>query len=336
MNKIIICLFLFSLSAFSSECEEYNLFETNNRLLDMPIQNQGNYNTCYAHSLSAQFEVTSGISLHPYSIAFEHKKSGLHWNPKDLNYSFSKLAWNDIRKNGACSKDEIKDQIYKIMGESKYNDDQFFYVLEMLFKYKNLEVTFKNLEHDPFIRGVVWKEDDLKKIYNQIPFEKYPTFFDYLENDFFSHCQKISPKMKIKTSGLGFGSNNKLSRKIKKYLTANSPAIIGYCFDYMKETPERKTSFPRIRMPIQKKCGAHYVLAVGQANINNQCQILIRNSHGKDFWGDKDQTCLCQSQNGDTYKCLKKDFNNTKETVLGCYFNKNQFLNQTFEVSHIE
>src|SRR5690606_10840944 len=124
----------------------------------MPIQNQGSFNTCYAHSLSAAYEVKTGVPLHPYSVAYTHKKRSLHWKPRNLNYSFSAFAWSDIRKKGSCLKEDIAPKIKYYSGDISYNDDQFFYAVRAYFKHKNYSDTYEELLKDPFNRGTPWKD----------------------------------------------------------------------------------------------------------------------------------------------------------------------------------
>lgn len=329
----LICL---SSSAYSKGCRQFNLFETNKNLNEMPIQNQGNFNTCYAHSLSAAYEVKTGLPLHPYSVAYTHKKRSLHWKPKNLNYSFSAFAWSDIRKKGSCLKEDIAPKIKYYLGDIPYNDDQFFYAVRVFFKHKNYSDTYNELLKDPFNRGVPWKDSDLQTLFSKIPIDKAKDFFEFLGDYIFNDCEKIYPHELVKTYGLGLASNHKLSNKIDEILSENQPAIVGFCIEQLRNDPSKKPSSPRIIMPIKKSCGAHYALIAGEDMIDNKCQLLIRNSYSEGFWGEEKQTCYCENENGERSLCHRQNFDPKTSRVLGCYYDKEDFLRQTFEISKIE
>ena len=77
MKKLLLVTISFIYSSFAIsalDCPEINLYETNKRLNTMPIEFQGDMNTCYAHSLAQNYNMsvaqTSEDKISAYWIAF--------------------------------------------------------------------------------------------------------------------------------------------------------------------------------------------------------------------------------------------------------------------------
>ncbi len=111
----------------------------------------------------------------------------------------------------------------------------------------------------------------------------------------------------------------------------NEASVVGYCSHHM-QNEDYKSLRPRALMAVLPGCGAHYVMIVGQRKKQKSCQVLIRNSHNDRFWGREDQTCYCKFKDGSEGPC-KKDEYSKEDSVLACYYNRDRFLGETFDVS---
>lgn len=330
--KNLAYLFLFiSLNVYSN-CQEHNLLETNARLHEMSIRNQGSFSTCYAHALSAYHETMTGTALHPYSIAYEHKKRILHWTPRNLNYSLASYAWKDVRKKGACSSQEVTDRLNYFRVNQEYNDDQLIYAIKTILKYKkNQNRAIEKLMQDPFKDGIEWTNRDLEALYSKLSPYFHRKFFSFLKHEVFKDCTKIYPEERVKTKGLGFTSAATMANIYESQLEKNNPVVLGYCSKRV-ENENYSPKKPRSLMALSSKCGAHYALIVGQKEINNKCHILIKNSHSDHFWGT--HHCLCLDETGKQIVCNKEEAKD--KTVIGCYFPKKELIGETFDLTYHE
>lgn len=332
MKFLIFILSFFSLPVFANNCTEYNLLETHSELSQMSVKNQGSFSTCYAHSLSALYQVKTGRALHPYSIAFEHKKRFLHWTPYNLNYSLASFAWSDVRKKGVCYYADISKRLDEYRTNNHYNDDQVIYAIKAFYPHKNIARAISDLKNDPFQDGHPWQEDDLQELFTLVSHHPQKKFFDFLEEVILKDCVKEFPRLELKSTGLGFQTNESLQKVFERNLASGEISVMGYCSRHMEEANYYQVK-PRALLSIMPNCGAHYVVLVGQKEINNKCQVLIKNSHGNHFWGRDDQSCLCKGNFGFRI-CEKANFDLEQEEVVGCYYDRELFLNETFDVSY--
>lgn len=318
-----------------SSCEDYNLLETQPNLKIMPVQNQGSFNTCYAHSLAGSYQANTGRALHPYSIAFEHKQRLLHWKPYDLDFSLASMAWSDIQKKGVCSLGEINQRLNAYRVNPNYNDDQVIYAMKEFFPHRSSKKAIRKLLKDPFEDGEPWKKADLETLFTKLKPSKQEKFFDFLGEEIFADCEKIFPKEELVSQGLGFEGNHKLADAYSERLAQNESVVVGYCSHHMQNENFHSIK-PRAIMAVMPSCGAHYTMIVGQRKVGKSCQILIRNSHNDHFWGRDDQSCVCKNENGKSRVCTKGDFSPEKESVSACYYDRERFLSETFDISFIK
>lgn len=335
MKILTLTLLLFSLNLLASDCPEYNLLEDHQILKTMEVKNQGSFSTCYAHSLSAAYEAKTGKELHPYSIAFEHKKRLLHWTPYNLNYSLASFAWKDVKKKGVCEAFEVEKRLDSFRTNDSYNDDQLIYAIKAFFPHKESHKAIKELLEDSFLDGTSWLESDLTNLYAKLSHYPQKKFFDFLEEVILKDCHKEYPSFDLESTGLGFQSNNSLIKNYTTRLELGEPSVIGYCSHHMQEENYHSVK-PRALLSVMPGCGAHYVILVGQKEIKNKCNVLIRNSHSDHFWGHANQSCLCKDSMGDTRLCEKENFKKDVETVIGCYYDRDLFMNETFDVSYLK
>ncbi len=100
--KILLLILTFTLPAALLACDDVNLFDESAQLKGLEIVNQGDMNTCYAHSMAALYNIENATHeserVHPYWLAFNHKKRLIHWTPRNLDYSILSWSYNDLKK----------------------------------------------------------------------------------------------------------------------------------------------------------------------------------------------------------------------------------------------
>lgn len=364
MNKLNIALgtLLLSLSSFASlECEQVNLYEINNKLNDLPIEFQGDMNTCYAHSLAQNYNITKAQhqedKISAYWIAFLHKNKNIHWNPKDMDYSMLAWASKDLKKWGKCNFSTLEQSIHAYKFQTPYSHDQFFFLYKKYFNVIKKKNTFNNSEWIRIIEQTYsdlmtktknftypWKKSEIIKVLSPIRLSSNgKTFFNFLSETIFNDCIKTKKEISynLDAYGMKFESNKSLAKKTSKYLFDNKPISIGHCPDvtYDEGALKKKNikTMPRIAKSFSKRCGAHYALIVGsRQSSNNKCEYLVRNSYGKGYWADQTYTCFCENkETKERFDCSKLEFDSNKMNVLGCWIDADRLLTNTYELDVI-
>ncbi|MFZ4712389.1 MAG: hypothetical protein ACOYL6_01640 [Bacteriovoracaceae bacterium] len=358
MKKIIFILpFLFSINQ-SIACEEVNLFESKPRVMETKIVNQGDMNTCYAHTLAALYSMEKATnlseSLHTDWVAFNHKQRFIHWNPRNLNYSLLSWSYSDIKKNGVCSYQAVEEQLSLVKQGVPYSNDQLMFLLHTFFVKKRLYLVTLNsafkkvLDHtyDSVMKKskqfeVPWKKEDIEKILRPIKNHvATKSFFEYLGDDIFSVCRNMSHQIddKLVSIGRAFESNNDVKARIEMALSEDKVVAIGYCSRKVVKDPttEDMSSFPRVTRSMSTKCGAHYSLLVGSRKSAESCQLLLRNSYGQGYWGHPGMEYYCQDKVTGVRRNCSKEENNPNMKVLGGWVESKKISANAYEVSYFE
>jgi hypothetical protein len=209
MKKLLVITISLIYSSFANsalDCPEVNLYETNKRLNTMPIEFQGDMNTCYAHSLAQNYNMSVAQSsedqISAYWIAFLHKNKVLHWNPKDMD--FSMLAWAsiDLKKWGKCDYSTLERNINEYKNGTEYSHDQFFFLYKYYFKIIKKQNTEDDSSWNKIISSLTnklkeetkkytypWNESDILKVLNPIRLSSNgKSFFDFLKGSIYANC----------------------------------------------------------------------------------------------------------------------------------------------------
>jgi len=364
MKKLLLITISFIYSSFAIsalDCPEVNLYETNKRLNTMPIEFQGDMNTCYAHSLAQNYNMsvaqTSEDKISAYWIAFLHKNKILHWNPKDMDFSMIAWASIDLNKWGKCDYSTLETSINEYKNGANYSHDQFFFLYKYYFKtikkkdtnnnseWKNIiSLLTKRLKKETKKYTYPWKEIDILKVLNPIRVSSNgKSFFDFLKDTIYAKCieSKTDINYALDVYGIKTETNEDLAIKTGNYLSQGRAISIGHCPDvtYDEGSLGKKNIkiMPRLFKSFSRKCGAHYALLVGsRKNAQNKCEYLVRNSYGKGFWADKSYTCYCEDNNTkQRTNCSKSNFKSTETTVLGCWIDGERLLTNTYELDVI-
>ena len=231
--------------------------------------------------------------------------------------------------------------------------------------------TSRNRDYDEF--EIPWTHADIKlilfNIRNVLAKESYFLFknriffFQFMKNHLFGQeCKDqkkwIAPETKLVNMGRWLDSNAGLSTEIQNQFSLNKPMALGYCAKLtygskVNSNTNRIKIFPRISRAIfsAKKCSPHYSLLVGSRHNGelNRCEMLIRNSYTTNWWAHEQAECFCEEKIDSNGKKLKRNcrFNEFTKMengrpshpnlkVLGCWFDGNRLLSNTYDLSYLE
>jgi hypothetical protein len=341
-------------------CENINLFETNPRVLETKIVNQGDMSTCYAHSLAALFSMEKATriedSLHAYWVAFIHKQRYIHWKPRNLDYSLLSWAYSDVKKHGICPFNLVENRIHELKNGINYSNDQLMFLLHTFFvkkKFYNiskqskfnkvLKLTLSELQKQSSKFEQKWSLDDLTKILSPIRYQvQHKSFFNYLKQNVFDRChQEAFPtEEKLVSLGKGFEANQSVQAQLEMVLGQDKAIAIGYCSKKVLRTDPQSTkdtqSFPRITRAFAKDCSAHYSLLVGSRKVGKRCDLLLRNSYGEGFWGEKGMKYWCLDESTGTQRNCSDSENNPHLKVLGAWIDAEKITANTYEFTYFD
>lgn len=359
MKHFILGIFL-SATSFAT-CENVNFYLTKPHLFNIPIVNQGDMNTCYAHSLSQLYNIdkSEGAAItHPYFIAFNHKHRYMHWNPRNLDYSLMSWAQKDLKKRGNCAPDLVQERLDSLKAGVGYTDDQLMYGLSYFFKFKKLkkintpekfEKVFKKflpkIQERSFDFEKAWTHDELYSILSPLR-EKMSGIgmMTFLKRHVFNDCPRTEVTEILASFGRKFESNSKLAGRIENLINEQKTVGIGYCAKpvYIRDPASSKDIKvkPRLMKAASLKCGAHYSVLVGSRKVKSEkgesCQYLLRNTYGVDQWAHASMDCFCFDTMTQTYKECKSSEVAMNLINLGCWVDSNKMLNNTYDISYLK
>lgn len=358
MKKIILILISVFYSLSGLGCEDINFYQTHSLINQLPINNQGAMNTCYAQALSTVYNLenarTKDEIIDRHWLAFVHKIDGLHWTPRNMDYSLLSLAWADLKKAGFCDISYVRQAIDGLKQDIKYSDDQLFYLLAQYFKVKNVLTTktqsgfvwtMKQLLKKLNKRSagefeVPWRMNDISALLSPLRKQMHKkSFFTWMEKDLFKACiqnANTKPTGTLISTARGFEHNDMLAIVTESLLAQNKPVSVGFCSNVLKGKKDNITVTPRILKAASTNCSAHYVTLVGSRKSGQSCQYLVRNSYGTGFWATEDYSCHCRDKNsGIERECFKSESSNSNLQVLGCWIDRNRLLTNTYDLSYL-
>lgn len=354
--KIFAILLTVSTHLFAL-CYETNNFKSNPKLIDLEIVNQGDMSTCYAHTLSSLYNTdiakADSEKIHPYWIAYKHKDRIIHWSPKNMDFSLLSWAWSDMLKHSVCDYETAQSLIDSLKKQVPYSDDQLFYLFKTFFKAKR----FKNIRRSRSYKKSLdktlslllenssgferaWLAEDIKKIFDPLRSKiGSKGLFKFLRKKVFNKCKDslISVSGRLINTARKKESNNKVLASMINVLKEGKSLSIGYCSRPVIKLDPRTSkdidSKLRIFKAFANGCSAHYSMVVGSRLFENKCELLVRNSYGKDFWAHESNECLCEDlENGRQFNCKKPQSQGYR--VLGCWIKSEKLLNNTFDLSY--
>ncbi len=358
--KYFITGILFSSLAFAT-CENTNFYLTKPHLFNLPIVNQGDMSTCYAHSLSQLYNIDKGNGekiVHPYWVAFNHKHRYLHWSPRKLDYSLMSWAQRDLKKRGNCSPDQVQPKLDALKQGVGYTDDQLMFAFTYFFKFKNLrsisnqnkfDKVFKKflfkIQENSFDFEKPWSHDELYSILSPLR-EKMSGIgmMTFLKRHVFQDCTRSDITDVLSSFGRKMETNENLSARVERLLSEDKTVGIGYCAKsvYTRNPASSKDIKikPRLLKAANLKCGAHYSVLVGSRKVQSEkgesCQYLLRNTYGEDQWAHASMDCFCFDVMTETYKECKSSDVAVNLRNLGCWVDRDKMLNNTYDISYLK
>lgn len=358
--KYFILGILFSTLSQAS-CENTNFYLTKPHLFELPIVNQGDMSTCYAHSLAQLYNIDKGEGkkiMHPYWIAYNHKHRYLHWSPRKLDYSLMSWAQKDLKKTGSCEPTEVQSRLDALKNGVAYTDDQLMYAFSYFFKYKNLrsistpekfEKVFKDylfkIQERSFDFERPWTHAELHSILAPLR-EKMSGIgmMTFLKKHVLHDCPRSEVTEILASFGRKRESNADLASRIETLLAESKTIGIGYCAKpvYARDPASSRDIKikPRILRAASLKCGAHYSVLVGSRKVKTEkgesCEYLLRNTYGEGQWAHASMNCFCYDVMTETFKECKSTEVAVNMRNLGCWVDREKMLNNTYDISYLK
>ena len=312
-----------------------------------------------SHRLASQPQVSEFWVAINHKTTLNSPRHGLHWAPHTLGNSYLYWAIQDLNKNGNCSFEQMKSSLqslqFDLKIETKLTSDELLFLLELLWP----KIGVLKSSDSVGIKNWVNSTSDLRDLNQRLGTKTSEELFhivkqllslsrlnwlksqhvlaiDFFEKYVFGPCKKQGLRSlglpAPHSVGLGYESNESLVRTLNQWLElpAKQPVAVGYCAEIYRNkkiAPLASTWTPRALKMMTGGCSAHYSLVVGRrpasgAQSTGQCEYLIRNSQGEDFWSQH-WNCLCQnSKTGQMLECKYQPsapHPQADQTVLGCW-----------------
>jgi hypothetical protein len=354
-NLILLFTIIFTLPTLA--CDDVNLYRDTDRIWDLPIENQGEMNTCYSHTLSTIYNLSrpsNDENLNVYWSAFIHKNKFIHWSPKNMDYSLLSWAWSDMVKSGICDANIVRKNLEQVKNGVNYSDDQLMYLLKTYFKSKfwrgsrsdaryqrSLNALMKNLNKIPEGFERPWIVSEVRTIIDEIRHEARGNgFFQFLNQHVFAECKghKNPAQGILYWTGRGRQTNDWMANHIGARLSEHRAVGIGYCPKVVHEqnpaTSKDVSVMPRVLKAANTRCGAHYATLVGSRPKGQSCEYLLRNTYTDDFWAHESIECWCLDKTTGEQRNCRKNADQGKVKVLGCWMAKDKLMTNIYDVSY--
>jgi hypothetical protein len=184
---------------------------------------------------------------------------------------------------------------------------------------------------------------DITKILFPIRFQSQrKSFFSYLKNEVFDRCNEeaYSTEEKLISLGKGFEANKSVQAQLEMALGQNKAIAIGYCSKKVLKADPQSTkdteSYPRITRAFAKDCSAHYSLLVGSRKVGKRCDLLLRNSYGEGFWGEKGLKYWCLDESAGIQRNCSDSEKNPHLRVLGAWIDAEKITANTYEFTYFD
>ena len=357
--RLLLVLSFIQFFAFSQSCPEYNLYNDQYHLSEIPIVDQGRTGMCYAVTASQMMNYQlkkngSTDTVSAFWLALNHKlNKKAHWNPDSLSFSLLSWSFSDYFKNGHCDQSLAETKLSEIAKQIELSNYNVVETLEMIWDYSRKNsvfdiqkfITYATKRHKTRFVLQPWQVFHLNRVFPTL--SKSSSLMSFFKKNFFQHCsnrnERLDLSKDLKKVARSLTSEKKQENKLLSLLSSQNdkPIAIGYCANILKYPGHRIPGrLPGLSLVASKKCYAHYSLIVGSRNNkiskSNQCEVLVRNSYGDKFWADKSYECYCQNRKTSLkYNCNKEQFNALNEKVLGCWLPSLDLAANTFELNHL-
>ncbi|MBL7664328.1 MAG: hypothetical protein JNM93_04295 [Bacteriovoracaceae bacterium] len=352
-------IFFFILAFKAMACDNVDLYQIKSHIYDqLPITDQKNSSICYAHAGSdlvnfyaMDEQISSTLISHPYWMAYKHKEKKIfHWAPTKLDYSAIAWAISDIKSAGFCDYEKTTARLKKLLMGKKLEESDLFEFYELYHDFLktkknrdgNQTEKFKNYVHKKFFKDPpywlkAWNKENIYELVNVLPTSAWQKKrFKFYQTKLFPHCASEVgqlPSLPLWKSYLRetFGPKALEAATAETLSAAQAPVAIGYCSIILEDESYR------LSVRSVMNCSPHYSTLVASRKSYQQCEYLLRNSYGKEYWMKTNYNCACKLKTAsvtDYYDCNRKSFNESLEEVIGCWIPANALFTNTFDIGH--
>lgn len=352
----------FSLSSIADDCTPIDLYkDTKSALRSVPIYDQGETGTCYAHAAVQlvdywrikNLQINTGYldplyaahitSQHPEKLeAFKFEKNQVKTvftqakSDPSTYANFSVSTIEALNTFGGCSRDTANLAFQKYRFQNGLSNTDLVNLVETL-TYNSKSVP-RNIPKS--LQDIVSKITFDEKVTTQTAKagKKVYTANDALA-EIFGVCS--SKKITVNTPKPKFimaRDDQTIKSYYDKNLNLTNPLIGNICANMLNDDSYKGFVVPLAysknsnRTQFKNKtCQMHEILVVGRKKFSdNSCKYLIRNSWGTQWNAGKE--CACILDNG-TYQDVCKVAK--PKTFLGCWYNREQVIANTATITFL-
>lgn len=337
--KLLLLLALLPSIVLANSCDYKNLItEADSPFDKIPVYDQGRVNICYAYTAAQLLDyelIKDGLSsrsIHPAWLAL---KDAISVNKSEISLGSTRRALEALFNDYNCHYDVVAKEIGKWAYKANVNETEILNFLESFTnQYKktgSLHVAFKdalkaNEANCP--PHATWN--------NLIPqLEEIAAFTttQIMSKLLLPKCDEFKVKIPAKRVRMENNKGPQFSSDILKHLDKkNSPVEVTYCSNFWKDpTYSGRISVPEL--DFKSDCFQHSSLVVGKRELNNSCQVLIRNTWGNGWNKENEKwTCLCKHKSTGKYvdNCTMSTHNNGQYSVEACWVGEALLNNNSF------
>jgi len=338
----MITLLLFTLThLWAFDCTPVNLItKANSPFNKIPVYDQDGSRICYAYTIAQLVDykkISEGASdrnVHPLWVALSYNLAH-GYNSFDYGGVVND-ALLDLLKNGSCPYDKVMDGLKLAIESTNSNEPHF---LDFLEEYKKARMESRlDVDRSPITdllsasanhrmycatgnHNFLELSEELKQM------DKL-TSPEIIQKLLFPACENQLEKMNFEVETREHGADTVIEDKLQATLNSGRPVGISYCTNFFTDKTYDGISEKGLikkwkRRHIKEDCHHHASLVVGRREVENRCEILIRNSWGTGLNPKMGKgKCLCRDKATGAFadNCHEDMVNIQKFTVEGCWY----------------
>jgi len=325
----------------SSQCPSYDLNAgSNSPLRKIPVYDQDGYGMCYAYTAAQLvdfYRIKAGdksydLTNPSYAAWLTYYKSRF-LKAGSLRAGYQTEVVDALRKYGSCTNHDVTRRLSALTKHTGGSESELMTFLDIA--YNNRGGFFRepndwksvSSSMSSYIEMGCSQKNALKDELSKM--ELYSVSTSEVLEKMFDGCRPKKVNVPELIS-INQGTDRELRGIIEGALAKGYPTGLSMCGNALHNSQLRGLGPALISRENPKDiCGPHAVLAVAQANINGECNVMIRNSWGADWYGETATTCACITHSN-AYKssCTREE---AKE-VVGCWFRYSDILPNTGSV----
>jgi hypothetical protein len=334
MIRTTLLMFCLYVSAFArSDCSPVNLITMPNSPFHIiPVYDQKDSNTCYAYSASQILDyhlISQGspkTSVHPAWIALNYAL-GRSRNTLDVGHTKEAIERINIVKN--CDSSIVREALINWAGTRKLSDADIIAFIERYSTPSQSPPLFDQ-RRDRLLARL------RKTASNSV---------DVVAKILLPYCRQRQDLQVPRVASYNFSQLPKdqavedfMIQRIGKYL---SPISVAYCSNVWKHASYDGIDLTNLgrRDLLKPDCEYHESLIVGRKIAGNSCQLLVRNSWGREWRSANRQwKCLCKDKVTGKFidDCTSLAHSTARYDVEACWIPSDKLSRNVGVVSFIE